>query len=148
MALSPTQSRVMLAASVVLVIAAGLVVAVGVIPPVRVATVPDITPESAVPAFWVSVGLQLLAALILLLTAVLSRGRSRFSTSCLVVTGVVVLLLGFVLSDAALAFREAGVPAVATLLFLCVAADALAGALALTAAFLRPKKTREGPTSV
>lgn len=147
MAVSPTQSRLMLAVCVVLVVAVGMVVAIGVIPPVRVASHPDITPESAVPAFWVSVGLHMLAALILVLTAALSKGRSRFSTSCLVVTGILVLFLGFALSDAALAFREAGMRSVATLLFACVAADALAGALAFTTAFLRPDKTREGLTS-
>ena len=147
MAIRPAQSRLMLAVCIILVVAVGLVVALVVIPPVRVAANPDITPESAVPAFWVGVGLQILAALVLVLTAALSKGRGRLSTSCLVGTGVLVLFLGFALGDAARAFREAGMRGVATLLFACVAADALAGALAITAAFLRPHNTREGLAS-
>ena len=98
-------------------------------------------------AFWVSVGLQLLAALALVLIAALSKGRSRTSTSGLVITGIVVLFLGFVLSDAAFAFREAGMRTVTTLLFVCVAADALAGALTVATAFLRPKRTPESAAS-
>lgn len=147
MLVSPTQSRLMLTASVVLVVAVGVVVAFGVIPPVRVASHPDITPEHAVPAFWASAGLQILAALILVLTTALSKGRSRFSTSCLIASGILVLFLGLAFSDAARAFREAGMQGIATLLFACVAADALAAALAITTAFLRPEKTREGLTS-
>ena len=147
MAVSPRQCRYLLAACAVLVAGAALVVAVGVIPPVRVATSPDITPGSAVPAFWVNVGLQFLAALVLLLIAMLSKGRSWVSTSGLVVTGVVVLFLGFTLGDAAFAFRETGMQTVTTLLVLCVAADALAGVLIVTTAFLRPTRTREGLTS-
>jgi hypothetical protein len=149
MAVSPVRCRWMLAACVVLVVAVALVVAVGVIPLVRVTIVPDISPEDAVPAFWTAVGLHLLAALVLLLIATLSKGRSRFSTPGLVVTGIAVLLFGFVLSDAALALLEAGpsVQTVTTLLLLCVAADALAGALTITTAFLRPRTPREGLTS-
>jgi len=139
---SPLQSRSLLAACAALVVVVALVVAVGVIPQVRVANVPDISPESAVPAFWVSVGLHLLAALVLVLTATLSKGRSRISTSVLVVTGIAILLFGFVLSDAALAFREAGpsMRTVTMLLFGCVAADVLAGALTIATAFLRPAR--------
>jgi energy-converting hydrogenase Eha subunit H len=142
MATSPSQSRSLLAACAALVVVVALVVAVGVIPQVRVANVPDISPESAVLAFWVSVGLHVLAALVLALTATLSKGRSKISTSVLVVTAIAILLLGFLLSDAALAFREAGpsMRTVTTLLFLCVAADVLAGALTLATAFLRPAR--------
>jgi uncharacterized membrane protein YozB (DUF420 family) len=147
MVVSPTKSRLMLVVCVVLVVAVGVVVALGVIPPVRVATHPDIAPESAVPAFWAGASLQILAALILVLTAALSKGRSGFSTSCLVVSGILVLFLGFALSDAARAFRDVGMQSVATILLACVAADALAGALAITTAFLRSKEMREGLTS-
>lgn len=139
MAITPAQSRLMLAVSTVLLVAVGTVVAFGVIPPVRVSAAPDITPGRAVPAFWVSTGLQILAAIVVLLTAALSKGRTRSSTAGLVVTGVLVLFLGFALSDAAAAFREAGMRSVASLLLACVAADAVAGALVITTAFIRPK---------
>jgi len=142
MALSRQRSRFLLAACAALLVVVALVVAVGVIPEVRVANVADISSESAVPAFWVSVGFHLLAALVLVLTAALSTGRSRISTPVLVVTGIAILLLGFLLSDAALAFGEAGpsMGTVTTLLFLCVAVDVLAGALTIATAFLRPAR--------
>ena len=148
MAVSPVWCRWMLAACVVLVVAVALVVAVGVIPLVRVATGPDISPEDAVPAFRMAVGLHLLAALVLLLIATLSKveAGSHVRPRRHGYRGV---LFGFVLSDAALAFLEAGpsMQTVTTLLFLCVAADALAGALTITTAFLRPRTPLEGLTS-
>ena len=142
---SPRQSRYLLAACAALAVVVAVVVAVGVIPEVRVADVPNVSPETAVPAFWVSVGLHLLAALVLGLTATLSKGRSRISTSILVVTGIALLFLGFALSDAALAFREAGpsMRAVTTLLWLCVAADVLAGTLTIATAVLRPARAEQ-----
>jgi len=140
MALEFRQSRFLLAACAALVAVVALVVAVGVIPQVQLAKVPSISPDSAVPAFWASVGLHLLAALALALTAALSKGRSRISTSILVATGTAILLFGFALGDAALAFSEAGLSlrTVATLLYLCVAADVSAGVLTLATASFRP----------
>lgn len=142
MVVSPVRSRWMLATSAVLVTAVALVVAIGVIPPVRVTTAPDINVEDAVRAFWVGLGLHLLAALVLLLIAALSKGRNKTSAALLVVTGVATLLLGFLLSDAARAFGAVGpsMRTVTTLLFLCVAADGSAGALTLATAFLRPAR--------
>ena len=146
MAVSPARARLMLAASVVLVLAAGVVVAVGVIPQVLASSAPGIDPKDAVPAFRVTVVLHLLAAVALAFVAMRSKGRSRTTTVVLVATGVAVLLFGFVLADAALAFLEAAssTRAVAVLLLSCIAADVLAGALALTAAFLRPADAAMG----
>jgi len=139
----------MLAASVFAVVVVGIVVAVGVIPEVLASSAPGIDPEDAVPAFRIAVVLHLLVAVVLAFNAMWSSGRGRTSTWALVVTGVVVLLFGFTLADAALAFLEAGssVRTVTALLFSCVAADILAGALAISAAFLRPKRTEEDLTS-
>lgn len=130
----------MLAACAVLIVGVAFAVALGVIPPVGAAAGPIISPN-AVPAFWTAVGLHLLVALVLLLVMTLSKCRSAVSTSVLMVAGVVGLFLGFVLSDAALAFGEMGptVKPVTLVLFLCVAADAVGGALTITAAVLRPK---------
>ena len=148
MAITLARSRSMLTVCIVLVVAVGLAVAVGVIPPVRLATNPDISPESAVPAFWAGVGFQAFAALVLILTTVLSKGRSWISTACLVATGILVLFLGFVLGDAARAFLEVGMSTVGAILLACVAADVLAGALVITTAILRPRITQEGNVSV
>jgi len=126
-----------------LFVTVALVVALGVIPPIKAATFPGATPESAVPAFWVIIGLSLLAAVTLVFIATWSKGRSWISTSVLVVLGLVVLLFGIALTDAALAYLPAG-PSMKTasiLLFFCSAADFLAGALVVTTAFLRPKET-------
>jgi hypothetical protein len=115
----------------------------GVIQPVEFDTYPLASPDSAVLAFWVNIGLNLLVALTLVFIAIRSKGRSRASTFALVVLGSVVLLLGLALVDAAFALLGHG-PAmrtVAILLFFCAAADLLAGVLVITAIFLRPKKT-------
>jgi hypothetical protein len=138
----------MLVVSAVLVAAVGLAVAVGVIRPVSADNFPGATPERAVPAFWVAVGLHLLLAVTLVLTAMRSKSRSRFSTCCLGVMGLAVLLFGIALADAAFAYHAEGASmrTVAVLLFSCVTADSLGGALIITTAFLRPKATREGLT--
>ena len=134
--------RRMLLVCAALLVAGAIVVALGVIPPVQVATFPGATPESAVPAFWVNVGLNFIAAATLVCIAIWSKGRSWISTSVLVVIGLVTLFLGIALTDAFFAFQAAGpsMQTVSILLFFCAAADFLAGVLVITTAFLRPKK--------
>lgn len=143
MTLGHRQARLLQAVSSGTVLAVALVVALGVIPLVARSSVPDIEPQRAVPAFWFSVGLHLVVALILAVTASLSKRRSRLSTVAVIIAGVAALLLGFLLADAALAFREAGasMQAVAGLTFACVLADLAAGVTALAAAVLRPTTT-------
>lgn len=138
MVTGPLQSRFVIALCAALVVMVALVVAFGVIPQVQVADVASISPEDAVPAFWASVGVHVVAALALALTAALTKARSRISTTVLVVSGIAILLVGLLLGDAALAFREAAMQSVATLLFLCVAADVLAGAVTIASAVRRP----------
>jgi len=135
--------RRMLLVCAVLFVTVALAVALGVIQPVKADTSPGATPERAVPAFWVNVGLNLLAAVTLVFIAIWSKGRSRISTSVLVVLGFVALLFAYALTDAALAYQSSGpsMQAVSILLFFCSAADFLAGALAVTTAFLLPKQT-------
>jgi hypothetical protein len=127
----------------VLLAAVAIVEALGVIPPVQTATFPGATPESAVPAFWVNIGLNFIAGAILVCIAIWSKGRSWLSTSVLVVTGLVIMFLGIALADAFFAFQAAGpsMQTVAMLLFFCAAADFLAGVLVVITAFLLPKKT-------
>ncbi|PKQ19176.1 MAG: hypothetical protein CVT66_11430 [Actinobacteria bacterium HGW-Actinobacteria-6] len=134
--------RFLPAVSGILLGAVALVVAVGVIPLVRAGSVANMTPDRAVPAFWVTVGIHLLAAAVLFLVVTLSENRSWISTSALFVTGVAILLVGFALGDAAKAPLETGAPmqAVTAMLLGCVAADVLAGALAIAAARIRPAR--------
>ena len=135
--------RRMLLASAALLAAGAIVVALGVIPPVQDATFPGVTPESAVPAFWAAIGLNFIAAAILVCIAIWSKGRSWISTSVLVVTGLAALFLGIALTDAFFAFQEAGpsMQTVSMLLIFCAAADFLAGVLVVITAFLHPQRT-------
>jgi hypothetical protein len=135
--------RKMLLGCAALLLAVAIVEAVGVIPPVQAATFPGATPESAVPAFWVNIGLNFVAAATLVCIAIGSKGRSWISTSVLVITGLVTLFLGIALTDAAFAYQSAD-PSMQTasiLLFFCAAADFLTGVLVVITAFLRPQNT-------
>ena len=135
--------RRMLLACAALLAAGAIVVALGVIQQVQAATFPGATPERAVPAFWVNIGLNFAAAATLVFIAIWSKGRSWISISVLVVIGLVTMFLGIALTDAAFAFQAAGpsMQTVSILLFFCAAADFLAGVLVIITAFLLPKKT-------
>jgi hypothetical protein len=119
-----------------------LVVALRVIPAVKSDLSPNAVPERAVPPFWVNVGFNLLLSTSCGAIAVWSRGRGRFSTASLVVLGIVALLLGLALVDAAAAFRSHEMLARGTsvFLFVCATVDLLAGALVLLVTYRRPKK--------
>jgi len=135
--------RRMLIVCAVIFVTVTLVVALGVIPPVKADTYPGVTPERAALAFWVNIGLNLLSALTLFFIAIRSKSRSWKSTSVLVIVGIIVLLLGLALADAASAYQKHGpsMESASILLFICAAADFLAGVTVITTAFLRPKKT-------
>ena len=118
-----------------------LVVALRVIPAIKSDISPNAVPEKAVPAFWVNVGLSLVLSASCGAAAVWSKGRNRFSTTVLVVVGVIALLLGLALVDAAMAFQSHEMLARGTsaFLFVCAAVDFLAGALVLLVTFRRSK---------
>lgn len=124
-------------------ITVALVLVLGVIQPVMAEASRGATPEKAVLAFWLNISLNLLSAITLVSIAVKSKGRSRISTSVLVVVGLMDLLLGIALADAASAYQSHGLSmqTASVLLFLCAAADFLAGVMVVTTAFFRPKKT-------
>ena len=135
--------RRMLLVCAVLFIIVALVVALGVIPPVKADTYPGVNHEIAAAAFWVNISLNLLSAFSLFFIAIRSKERSWKSTSVLVIVGIIVLLLGLALTDAASAYQKHGpsMESASILLFICAAADFLAGVTVITTAFLRPKKT-------
>jgi O-antigen ligase len=120
-----------------------IVLALGVIPPVKADTYPGVNHEKVATAFWVNIGLNLLSAATLIFIAIRSKGRSWISTSILVIAGLIVLLLGLALADAASAYQKHGplMQSASILLFICAAADFLCGALVVITAFLRPKRT-------
>lgn len=129
---------VLLAAAVLMLVVAG-VVALGVVPNVRGSSVPDIDPRDAVPALQVSAGLHVLAAASFGFMGLRSRKRAHVPKAGTIVTAVAVLLLGFALSDAALAFGSAGPSLrVATILLgLVTAVDAVVGFSAIATAVWR-----------
>jgi phosphatidylglycerophosphate synthase len=104
---------------------------------------PRAVPERAVVAFWVNVVLCLVVAALLALAAVRTEKRSRGSAVALGFLAAFVLLLAFALFDAGLAFGAHG-PALhsaTVLLFLCAAADLIAGVIVAVSVLLFPRRS-------
>ena len=128
--------------SAVLLVAVALVVAAAVIPQVRADASPGAAPERAVHAFWANIVFNVLAAIVFWFVAVRTKGRSLLPLFVLGLLALVVLLFGYALTDAALAYRSHG-PAMQTpsmILFFCSGIDFLAALLVITAASLFPKQ--------
>ncbi|HQR44969.1 MAG TPA: hypothetical protein PLB02_01965 [Thermoanaerobaculia bacterium] len=113
------------------------VIAILVIPPVRADTFPHATPERAVPAFWINVILNVLVAAEAFDASRLRSGspaRRRVWTG---LSGLVALLLGLALMDAATALAAHG-PAMrgaVVALWVCVCLDLAGGVLMVVSAF-------------
>jgi hypothetical protein len=135
--------RIILACAVLLVSVIGLI-SLRVIPAVESDSYPGANPERAVPAFWMNVGLCFITAIIVTFIAITSKGRSRITTISLILVGVVVLLLGLALVDAASAFRSHGpsMQSVSIALFICAAVDIFVGVTIGVMAILRPKRIK------
>ena len=117
-------------------------VALIVIPAVESDVSPNAVPERAAAAFWVNVGLNLLFAAAGASAAIRSKRQGSLSVTILVVVAIGALLLGLALADAAMAFRShesigQGIP---VLLFICAAADIVAGVVLFVAVKRRPRK--------
>jgi hypothetical protein len=142
MAVSLKAGRVSLTASSFLLVAVALVIALLVIPAARADAFPGAAPERAVPAFWVNVALQLAASAVFLIEGITTRGRTLLSMIGLTVLGIVVLLLGLALTDAAAAYLGHGPPmhVTAILLFAASAATCVSALIAISVAYVIPKK--------
>jgi len=131
-------SRLLLFAAMA-TLATAAVLAMSVIPPVRADAFPGAAPERAVPAFWVNAILNVLVAARALSASRLGDGaptRRRVWTG---VAGVIALLLGLALIDAAVAFRAHG-PAMqgaVVALWVCVCLDLAGGVSMLVSTFLQ-----------
>ena len=141
MKMSHMSSRRMLLGCTILLVLVAILLALSVIPAVKSDNSPGANPDRAVPAFWVNFGLILFAAIACAVIVIVSKERSRASTTSLVVVGLVVLMLGLALVDAASAYRSHGpsMQSISTLLFICAAVDILVGITLGVVAFLRPK---------
>ena len=137
----PVYRRILFIYSAIVVMVA-LVLVLGVIGPVKSEAAAGATPERAVHAFRVNIGFNLLSAITLGLLATRLKGRSWISTSVHIITGLVIMFLGFALADAASAYLKHGpeMQSAAVLLFLCAAADFPTGILVGATAFLQPEK--------
>lgn len=122
------RQRLLMLAAVLLVVSAAIV-ALGVIPLVRADTFPGAAPERAVPAFWGNVALVLLVAAAAITASRLRWSRATLRRVLVGVSGLVALLLGLLLIDAASAFSGHG-PAMhraVVALWVCVCLDVAAG---------------------
>jgi len=117
----------MLAAALTLASAAFL--AFGVIPPVRADTFPSATPDRAVPAFWGNVLLLLVVAAAAVTSSRLGLNRSTLRRVLAGVPGLLALVLGLLLIDAATAFsgHGPGMHGAVVALWGCVCLDVAAG---------------------
>ena len=112
-----------------LMLASASVVVFGVIPPVRTDTFPGATPDSAVPAFWGNVLLVLLVAAAAVTSSRLGSNRATLRRALAGVPGLLALVLGLLLIDAAAAFsgHGPGMHGAVVALWVCVCLDVAAG---------------------
>lgn len=122
-------------------LASAAVVAFDVIPPVRTDTFPLATPDRAVPAFWGNVLLALLVAAAALASSRVGSTRATLRRVLSGVLGLLALLLGLLLIDAATAFSGHG-PAMhraVLALWVCVCFD-LAGGVSMVGSAFMPSR--------
>ena len=129
-----------------LIVAAALALAFMVIPAVRIDTYPGATPEMAIPVFWKIAVIHLLFAAALISIIRNLQGMSRaLGITLLVFIGVLLLIMGLVMSDGASAYLHHGpdMQPVAIIMFICIGCDFMAAVMAFTAAFLQPKRANK-----
>jgi hypothetical protein len=127
------------AASLALV---ALALTIGVIDPVEVEASIGATRAIAVTAFWVIAGLNVLFAAILVIIAARLKTQTCDVTPVHAIGGIIVILLGIMLADAASAYQSHG-PSMQTaslILVFCATADFLTGVMMVITAFIQPKK--------
>ena len=138
--------RKMLYVSVGLLGIVAAIIAFAVIPQVISDPSPSARPENAVPAFWVNVSFHLLAIIAIIWTIVLSIRARKINNELLVAAGIIPIILGFFLINAAVAYKNNPDMDASIWLFRCVGYDVIAGLLVLIARYFR-KKTKESAKS-
>ena len=143
MAISFKTDRLSLVGSSLLLVAVALVIVIAVIPSVKVDPFPQATPARTVTGLWCIVALQLLASAVFFMEGIKTGGRTIFSMMGMTVLGVLVLLMGYGLTDAAAACLGHGpqMHATAIVLFAGAAATYLSALIAISVAYLIPKKS-------
>ena len=135
--------RLMLLICTSVLVILALVLILGVIPSVRAEFLRGGTPEKAISGFWVNIGFNLLSAVSIALIALRSKNRNWISTTVSVIIGIIVILMGLALADAASAYIDHGpeMKFASILLFICALVDVLTGILLIIIAILLPKNT-------
>lgn len=129
--------RRMLYVSVGLLTIVAIIIAFVVIPQVISDKSPTATPENAVPAFWVNVIFHLLVIVALIWTIVVNNRGRRINKELLVAGGVISIVLGLFLIDAAFAYKNHPDMYASIWLFICVGYDVVAGIIVLIARYFR-----------
>lgn len=131
--------RRMLYVSISLLGIVAAIIAFAVIPQVISDTSPTATPENAVPAFWVNVSIHLFIIVALIWTIVVNNRGRRINKELLVAAGIIPIVLGLFLIDAAFAYKNNPDMDASIWLFRCVGYDVVAGLLVLIARYFRKK---------
>jgi len=119
--------------------ATAAILATSVIPPVLADTYPHATPERSVPAFWVNVILNILLAAEAFSFSRVRTGNAGRRRVWVGVSGVVALLLGLALTDAATALATHGsaMRGAVVALWACVCLNTAAGVSMIAASFMQ-----------
>ena len=141
MSMSYTSSKRMLLICAATILLVDVLLVFIVIPAVKTDSYPGARPEVAVPAFWVNTGVSFFLSVVCVNIALFSKGRSKATTTSLVICGIVILLLGLMLIDAGSAFRSHGsaMQSTSTTIYVCAALLCLSGLLLGVTTLLRPK---------
>ena len=141
MGIRPESCRRMLLICAALIACVALVLAAGVIPPVKAEAAKGETTEMAVKAFWLNISCNLGAAAVLFLMAWLSKGLNLVGKTVAIIAGLLAMLLGLALTDAAAAYLDHGpdMQIASILLIICAAADILGGLAVVVTAPLCPR---------
>jgi hypothetical protein len=133
-----TSRRILQLCAFLLVIVSMMLIA-GVIPSIKAEVLRGGTPEKALVAFWVNIGITVLMAISIFFAVIKLKGRSLSATS--VISGIIVILLGLALFDAASAYSNHGqeMKSASIILFICAAVDAITGISLIVASILLPK---------
>ena len=142
MSMSFKSSKRVLLICVTTIVIADVLLAFIVIPAVKNDSYPGVRPEVVVPAFWANAGGSFLLSVVCATIALFSKGRSKATTTSLVICGIVILLLGLLLIDAGSAFRSHGssMQTASTIMYVCAALLCVSGLLLGMTAFLRPRR--------
>jgi hypothetical protein len=139
MELSPIAFRRVLFIYTAIFVVVTLVLLLGVIEPLKVEAALGDTREIAVKAFYVITGYNFLSAVILFFIATRSTGQNR--SAIFVIGGIIMMLLGIMLADAASAYKSHGAAMqdASVLIYFCAMVDLLTGVLLFITAFVQPK---------